>query len=135
QLLLHVVGVVDDYARRAGLVHGRVEGRRAADAGDLLDHDHSREGVRPLATALLRDVDRIEPRFVQRLEGLLREALIFIDILCVRGDVALREAADGFAQLLVLLWELEWFEVRVESHRSPPQIAFRNCVLDNYLTL
>ena len=115
-LLLQLLGAAQDQAHRAQLVDRGDQRRRRADPRDLLDHDAGRHRVGALAAVLLGDVHRVEPGRVQRLQRLLREARILVDVGGVRGDLLLAEIPQHRAQLVVLLGQLEHIEDRVTSH-------------------
>ena len=82
----------------------------AHDPRHLLDHDARRDRVRALAAVLLGHVHRVEPGRVQRLERLLGEARLLVDVGGVRGDLLLAQIAQHRTQLVVLLGQLEHIE-------------------------
>src|SRR5690606_41480433 len=88
----------------------------ATDAGDLLDHDAGGDRVGALAAVGLGDVHGVEARGVERAQRLLGEAGLTVDGLGVRGDLLLRQGADGSTQLVVEVLELEQVEIGVSRH-------------------
>ena len=116
-LLLEFVGAVENEAHRAELVDGGDQRRRRAHPRDLLDDDAGGHRVSTLSVVLLGHVDRVEARRHQRVERLLREAGVLVDVSGVRLDLLLGKRADRLAERDVLLGEFKNVEIGVsETH-------------------
>ena len=88
-----------------------VRAHRDRDGGvharELLDRDRVGERVAAGAAVLLRERDPHQPEPAELLDDLVREALLVIERLGDRRDLALGEVADGAADQLVVGREVE----------------------------
>ena len=88
-------------------VRGDRDRHGGVDPRQLLDRDGVGERVAPRATVLLRDGDAHEAELGQLGDDLVREAVLAVELLCDGRDPLLGERADGVAQELVLVREVE----------------------------
>jgi hypothetical protein len=129
-LLLERLAAGDLHGQRAQLVDGRDERGRDADPRHLLDQDDGGQRVRARAAVGLRDVDGVQVVRQQRVQCLLREAGLLVDLGRERGDLRLGQRPDGVAEHLVLLRDPEQVEVRrtvgiAGRHASHPKVIYR----------
>ena len=80
---------------------------RGVDARELLDGERVGERVAPAAAVLLRERDPHQPELAELGDDLVGEALLAVELLRDGLDLALGEVADGAADQLVVVGEVE----------------------------
>ena len=107
-LLLLLLGAEQvDRLRAERGVRAHRDRHRGVDARELLDRDRVGERVAARAAVLLGERDPHQPEVAELLHDLVREALLAVERLGDRRDLALGEVADGAADQLMVGREVE----------------------------
>src|SRR5699024_10467161 len=87
-----------------------------------------------LTAELIGNMDRVESGLNQRIQGLLWEALLLVNLCCIRCDLVLGQAANSLPECFVLLLETEQLKVWVSCHTFLRSVVTRSR-LNNILKL
>ena len=106
-LLLRLGAVLENRRAAQGRMRGDNDRRRAAHLREFLDAHGVREHVAARAAVLLREVDTHHAEFRHFLDGLHREALLFVDFLGERLYLGFRKRPVHLAEHLLFVCQMK----------------------------